>query len=76
MALFTRDFLDRIQQSYTEDGEADILDILMNDDGLSFHDAIVLMAKWKSMQPEYLKEGNEPHPSLKNVSPTEQSDLY
>lgn len=59
MKLFTKDFLDNLQKKCTYRKYKYILDSLMNVDGLSFHDAVVLLAKWKGIEPEYFKNPEE-----------------
>ena len=54
--FFTKDFLFALQEKYSEGHKKFILDSLMNVHKLSFHDAILWMAKRKKMEPEYIKK--------------------
>jgi hypothetical protein len=56
--LFTKEFLDKLQKKYSKGHKRNLLDSLMDVHGLSFHDAIVTLAKWKKMKPEYYERPN------------------
>jgi hypothetical protein len=52
MNLFTKKFLDELQEEYKE--IPDVLDNMM-DSGLSYEDSIVMLAKSKDIKIEYFK---------------------
>ena len=56
MTLFTKEFLDKLQKEYNNDGWFQCpLEKLMCS-GLSFHDAILELANHKGIEPEYFKK--------------------
>lgn len=59
MKLFTREFLDKMYLEYKKSNQLWLLDRLIHENGLTFHDAIVLMAEQKNMTPEYIKDKDE-----------------
>jgi hypothetical protein len=59
MTLFTTEFLDKLWKEY--EGTPEIIDQVMTADKVSFHDAIILLAKRKGMEHEYFKKGDKPH---------------
>lgn len=54
MRLFKREFLEKLQSMYEHPHEKHMLDSLIEADGLKFHEAILTLAEYKKITPEYI----------------------
>ena len=53
MSLFEKEFLDKLEKAYENDPE--ILDYLIDVHGLKFRDAILILARFKKINPGYIQ---------------------
>jgi hypothetical protein len=56
MKRFTTIFLDHLHKKYDKKRRGKLMRDLMGNRGYSYHDAVVILAKWEKLEPEYIEE--------------------